>query len=197
MAQDSTQPDFWDRRFRENFTPWDAGGVPAVLTRFAARHPGKGRVLIPGCGSAYEARYLAEQGWQVSAIDFSEAAIEAAQRVLGEWKHLARCADFHGFEGDELPFDAVYERAFLCALPRRAWEGWARRMAEIVRPGGLLMGVFFFDTNQKGPPFGIVPHELDALLAPGFERLEDEPVEDSIPVFKGKERWQVWRRRDR
>jgi len=26
-------------------------------------------------------------------------------------------------------------------------------------------------------------------------RIEDAPVGDSIPVFEGKERWQVWRRR--
>jgi hypothetical protein len=32
------------------------------------------------------------------------------------------------------------------------------------------------------------------LLAPAFECITDEPVEDSIPVFSGKERWMVWRR---
>jgi SAM-dependent methyltransferase len=197
MAQDSTQPDFWEKRFRENATPWDAGGVPEILKRFAERHPDKGRVLIPGCGSAYEARYLAEQGWQVSAIDFSEAAVVAATRVLGRWSHLVRCADFYSFVGDDQPFDAVYERAFLCALPRRAWAEWARRMAQVLRPGGLLFGVFYFDSNQKGPPFGIEPDELEALLVPNFDRIEDEPVEDSIPVFKGRERWQLWRRKAR
>jgi hypothetical protein len=36
--------------------------------------------------------------------------------------------------------------------------------------------------------------ELDALLAPAFERVTDEAVPDSIPVFAGKERWQVWRK---
>ncbi len=196
MAQDSSKPDFWDKRFREKFMPWDAGQVPASLDQFVARHAARGRVLIPGCGSGYEVRFLAQAGFDVTAIDFSEAAIEAARSELGGLAHLVRLADFFSFEGDERPFDAIYERAFLCALPRRLWGDWARRTASLVRPGGLLFGLFFFDNNAKGPPFGIGADELDALLLPNFERIEDEPVSDSIPAFADRERWQLWRRRD-
>jgi hypothetical protein len=31
-------------------------------------------------------------------------------------------------------------------------------------------------------------------MVPRFERLDDQAVNDSLPVFVGKERWQVWRR---
>ena len=195
MAQDSSRPDFWDTRFRQNITPWDAGRVPAALERFVARNTGRGRVLVPGCGTGYEVRELARTGFDVTAIDFSEAAVEAARRELGPLAHLVRIADFFDFEGDAPPFDAIYERAFLCALPRRLWNDWAKRTGGILRPGGLLFGIFFFDDNSKGPPFGIAAAQLEALLAPDFERIEDEPVEDSLPVFAGKERWQVWRRK--
>jgi hypothetical protein len=37
--------------------------------------------------------------------------------------------------------------------------------------------------------------QLDELLSASFERLEDAAVGDSIAVFKGKERWQEWKRR--
>lgn len=194
MAQDSSKPDFWDTRFRQNATPWDAGRVPAALQRFVARHAGRGRVLVPGCGTGYEVRELAHAGFDVTAIDFSVAALEAARRELGPLAHLVRHADFFAFDGDAPPFDAVYERAFLCALPRRVWGDWERRTAQLLRPGGLLFGVFYFDSNAKGPPFGIGAADLDAMLSGDFERLEDEAVEDSLPVFSGKERWQVWRR---
>ena len=195
MAQDSSKPDFWDTRFRQNVTPWDAGRVPAALQRFLARHTGRGRVLVPGCGTGYEVRELAHAGFDVTAIDFSEAALEAARRELGPLAHLVCLADFFGFECDTPSFDAIYERAFLCALPRRVWTDWANRAAQLLRPGGLLFGLFFFDDNIKGPPFGIAAEQLEALLVPEFERLEDEPVEDSIPAFAGRERWQVWRRK--
>lgn len=195
MAQDSSKPDFWDTRYRGNVMPWDAHGVPAAFAAWVARQDAKARVLIPGCGTGYEVRTLAAQGHDVLAIDFSAAAVEAARQELGGLADRVRQADFFSVDGG--PFDAVYERAFLCALPRRLWDDWARRIAALVRPGGVLAGFFFFDDNAKGPPFGIAPAALDALLLPAFERVEDEPVPEgeSIPVFKHKERWQVWRRK--
>jgi thiopurine S-methyltransferase len=120
------------------------------------------------------------------------------------------------------PFEVVYERAFLCALPRRLWTDWGRRMAQLVKPGGVLAGFFFFDAGERGPPHvplrggpphvplpGGPPHvplrggppfplhgpeELAGLLEPAFRRLEDAAVPDSIDVFRGKERWQAWER---
>ena len=36
---------------------------------------------------------------------------------------------------------------------------------------------------------------LAALMSPYFEHIDDAPAEDSIPIFAGRERWQVWQRR--
>jgi hypothetical protein len=65
-----------------------------------------------------------------------------------------------------------------------------------VKSGGLLAGFYYFDDNAKGPPFGIDAATLEALLEPGFMQLEDRlvPDEQCLPVFAGKERWQVWER---
>lgn len=199
-------PDFWDQRFRTGVTPWDAGKAPQALRDFAARHPATGstpqvlphvlpHVLIPGCGSAWDAAFLDSCGWRVSALDFSAAAVEAARSTLGEsWRGTLLCDDFFTFHPKQ-PFDLIYERAFLCALPRALWPDYAPRMAELLPPGGLLIGTFFIADTPKGPPFGILPHQLDDLLTPHFSLHEDHPVNDSLPVFAGRERWQVWQRR--
>ena len=192
---DPAWPEFWDVRFRERFTPWDAGGVPAAVREFLAREPAKLRVLIPGCGSAYEARAFAEAGHDVVAIDFSAAAIDAGRRVLGELERILVLGDFFEFDFGA-PFDLVYERAFLCALPRAHWSRWAGRVAEVVRPGGRLAGFFYWNDAPGGPPFGLKAGELEPLLAPRFDRAEDAAVADSLPVFAGRERWQIWRRRE-
>ncbi|MGZ5084754.1 MAG: methyltransferase domain-containing protein [Usitatibacter sp.] len=187
-------PEFWDLRYGARFAPWDAGKVPAQLRAFVAGSPSPRRILVPGCGSGWDVRFLAEWGWDVLGIDFSAAALAAAAPVLGPWAGRVRQADFFAPIA-EAPFEAVYERAFLCALPRRMWSAWASRMAEVVEPGGLLAGFFFFGSAERGPPFPLASQaELDALLTPAFARLEDAPAADSIPVFAGKERWQSWRR---
>jgi SAM-dependent methyltransferase len=191
---DPAGPAFWDVRFREGVTPWDAGGVPAAVRAFIAREPAKLRVLIPGCGSAYEARAFADAGHEVVAIDFSAPAIAAARRVLGDRERVLVLGDFfaHDFAGR---FDLVYERAFLCALPRAHWSRWADRVAEVTAPGGRLAGFFFWSEAPGGPPFGLRAGELESLLGPAFDPTADAAVTDSVPVFSGRERWQVWRRR--
>lgn len=192
--RDPADPEFWDLRYGARFAPWDAGRVPEQLRAFVEGAGAPRRVLVPGCGSAWEVGYLAERGWDVLGIDFSEAAVQAAAAVLGRHAARVRRADFFApIEG--APFDVVYERAFLCALPRRLWPAWGRRVADLVAPGGLLAGYFYFDAGSRGPPFPLHSQgELAQLLGGAFIRTEDAPVDDSIPVFQGRERWQVWQR---
>jgi SAM-dependent methyltransferase len=192
--RDPADAEFWDLRYRARYSPWDAGKVPLQLRRFADGFGGERRVLVPGCGSGHDVRFLAETGWDALGIDFSAAALDAARPVLGPHEQRLRQADFFADLGvPAFPF--VYERAFLCALPRRLWSEWGARMAELVAGGGALAGYFFFDEGTRGPPFPLNSQaELDALLAGAFERVDDQPVADSIAVFAGKERWQVWRR---
>jgi len=192
---DPASPEFWEMRYRAAFTPWDAGAVPAPLRDFAAAHPPAGPVLVPGCGTGHDVRFLAEAGFDVLGVDFSRAALDAAAPVLGPHAARVRQADFFapGLEG---PWDLVYERAFLCSLPRRHWARWAARVAELLAPGGLLAGFFFFGDGDRGPPFPLRDREeLDGLLAGAFAQAADLPVEESVPVFAQRERWQVWRKR--
>lgn len=189
--QDASKPDFWEKRFRENFTPWDAGRVPSDLARFLAAEPRARRVLIPGCGSGYEVRAFAEAGHDVLAVDFAPAAVERARSILGPLADRVRLADF--FEADlGTPCDLVYERAFLCSLPRALRPRYAQRVAELLAPQGRIAGFFYYEDGERGPPFGLKTGELELLLADRFEETEDRSVQDSIPIFAGKERWKIW-----
>lgn len=194
MAQDSSQPEFWESRYRDKLIPWDAGKVPGALRQCLPKLPPGARILIPGCGSAHEAYYLAENGFDVLAIDFSPAAVELARKNLARFAGIVQLADFFEFDHGK-PFDVIYERAFLCALPRKMWRDYAARCAHLLKSGGWIAGFFFFAETARGPPFGTSRQELDSLLQPGFECIDDQAVADSIDVFTGKERWQVWRRR--
>ncbi|MYM72531.1 methyltransferase domain-containing protein [Duganella sp. FT134W] len=193
QQRDPLSPAFWDERFERHFTPWDKGGVSQALQDFVAAHSPL-TTLIPGCGSAYELAFLAGQGWDATAIDFSPAAVAQGKLATGE--HAARVveADFFAWQ-PAAPLQLIYERAFLCAMPRAMWPQVAARWAQLLAPGALLAGYFFFDDAAKGPPFGIQRAQLEQLLRADFACIADDAVSDSIPVFAGKERWMVWRRR--
>jgi len=202
LSRDPSHPDFWDERFAAGFKPWDQGGVPPALAGFLARAQPLGRrVLIPGCGSAYEAGWLDQQGFDVTAIDYSSAAIERARSVLPAplAQRVLQLADFFAFPAR--PFDWIYERAFLAALPPALWKAWAQRLPELLSEAGEMAGLFFVGDAvpepRRGPPFITTRAELDSLLGAQFECLEDQPVPpgQSLPVFAGRERWLRWRRR--
>jgi len=193
-SRDPLSPVFWDERFEQDFIPWDLGGVPQALRAFVERKPAPRTALIPGCGNGYELAWLADAGWDATAIDFSPAAVQRARRLVGPWAARVVEADFFAWQPQQ-PLEFIYERAFLCALPPAMRPQVTARYAGLLAPGGLLAGFFFFGSAPKGPPFGIGRAELESLLTPHFELVEEGEVVDSLPVFAGQERWMVWQRR--
>ena len=192
----STEREFWDQRYRTNQTPWDQQGVPPALVAFLQRTAERGRVLIPGCGSGYEVQAFAAHGWEPLAIDFSTAAVERARSVLGPDAVHVRQADFFV---DDLggPFDLIYERAFLCSLPPERWPSHARRMGELLQSGGQLAGIFAYGEDPEPPPYLLGDGAAGRLFDRDFVLADDRaiPPRESPPLFAGKERWQVWRRK--
>lgn len=190
---DSSRPEFWNARFAAGKTPWDCHGVPGRLKDYLSRRQ-HGRVLIPGCGSAYEVAAFHEAGWSVAAIDFSPVAVEQAKRLLGPLGEVVALGDFFKHSLDESSFDAIYERTFLCALPPRWWTDYATRIHQLLRPGGKLVGFFFYGDEPEPPPYPLTRAQATELFGSNFTLTQDESVTGSLPVFAGKERWQEWMR---
>lgn len=197
---DETHPshhDFWNSRFRSGKIPWDFGGVPAGLKAYLKRHPKGGRVLIPGCGSGYEAKAFAEAGYDVTALDIASVAVERARKFVGPAlaKHIFT-GDFFKYDFAATSFDVIYERTFICALLPERREAYRDRVATLLKYRGGLIGYFYYQKPvlEEGPPFGFAWGAADELFARHFLLGKDEPVSDSLPVFAGRERWQEWHR---
>jgi SAM-dependent methyltransferase len=193
--RDPATADFWDAMFRQNRMPWDAAATPPEVERYLAQETGAGRrVLIPGCGMGYEVCSFAEKGYEVTAIDFSVTAVQRAKALVGSWQDFVLFGDFFSYDFAAKPFDVIYERAFLASLPKDKWRAYARRVAELLRPEGELVGFFVYSEQDGGPPFCLHPGDLSQLLGDKFGKVSETAVTTSVPVFAGKERWEIWRR---
>ncbi len=192
-SSDSNQPDFWTGRYAAGKTPWDFGGVPSALKSFLERSSAPGRILIPGCGSGYEVQAFHAAGYDVSAIDFSPAAVDQAKRVLGVLVERVIFGDFFTHDFGERRFDLIYERTFLCSMTPSRWPEYVNRMADLLSPGGRLIGVFLYGQRSlSGPPFPLTAPEAEQLFKKRFQLLRSEPMTDSLPLFRDMERWQEW-----
>jgi SAM-dependent methyltransferase len=190
-----SQPQFWNERYKSGTMPWDFGGVPRRLKDYLAAHRDGGRALIPGCGSGHEITAFARAGYRVTAVDFAVHAVELARTNVGpELADRVILGDFFTHDFADAPFDVIYERTFLCALTPDLRAAYVRRMAQLLPPGGVLVGLFYLGDERGGPPFALNDADHDKLFRPHFLLVTDDPVPDPHPLFGANERWREYRR---
>lgn len=190
-----SRPEFWNERYASGKTPWDYGGVPPQLQHYLATRPRGGRALIPGCGTGHEVAAFHAAGYDVTAIDFAPVAVERARATLGPLLgERVVLGDFFTYDFAAAPFDVIYERTFLCALPLDLREKYISRMAALLAPGGVLVGLFYLGNDLDGPPYALSAPEETRLFSPRFVRVRDEPSAQPLPMFGANERWREYRR---
>ena len=70
--------DYWTKRYQADNTGWDIGYVSTPLKAYFDQLKDKStKILIPGCGNAYEAKYLYMNGFKnVFLLDISEYPLQ-------------------------------------------------------------------------------------------------------------------------
>ncbi len=184
----------WDHAYQENFTPWDKGLPAPPLVEWLASNTLTGRVLVPGCGVGHDVAYLVSLGIDVYGLDIAPTAVARAKAHYPELTERFVCADLFEFRGQ---YDAIVEHTCLCALPPEWRTKYRDAVASLLKPGGLLVGVFFtnpeMDTGETGPPFGISMDELTALFAERFQVVESHVPTAAYPGREGRECLRVLR----
>ena len=138
--------------------------------------PRSGRALDVACGHGRHALWLAEQGYEVFAVDRAAAAVEAVN-AAGRERGLAIAASVRDLEADDrglavAPFDIVVVVHY---LHRPLFP----RLIDAVAPGGVLVyETFTREQASRGrpanPAFLLEPGELVRLVAPLRVLIERE-----------------------
>ncbi len=147
--------EFWNERYKSGETGWDLGAVSPPLQKYTDGITNKDlRILIPGCGNAYEAEHLIESGFtNVFIIDISELAVESFKKRYPQFPetHIF-CSDFFSHNST---YDLILEQTFFCALSPNLRESYVLKMHELLAKDGRLVGLLFDDVlNVDKPPFG-------------------------------------------
>ena len=185
--------DRWNQRYRDGKTGWDLGSAPPILERTLAEF-GEGplRVLVPGAGRAHDARAWARAGHHVTAVDFAPMAVEEAQRLAAD-EGVALEVELSDVLN--LPsklrgtFDLVWEQTCLCALPPEHREAYVASMHGALVPSGQLIALLWNHGKEDGPPYDMIPAEVEALFAPHFELEKREEVPETSRAVEHLFRW--------
>jgi len=137
----SNEGDFWDRRYREEGTIWGEGPSPTAVLAASFLPPAM-HVMDVGFGYRRDLVYLARRGCQVSGVELSHEGHHHAERWLNAIGLSAERLCLGRFEETDLPaegFDGVLSHRMAHLLISQATvTGFARKVCQIVRPGGLL-----------------------------------------------------------
>lgn len=189
MATPELDSTYWDQRYRQAQTGWDVGEVSRPLKEYIDQLSRKDlRILIPGCGNAYEAMYLLQQGFtDITVIDIAPTLTENLKRQLADFIPVplkVLTGDFFTLEGT---YDLILEQTFFCALPPVMRPDYVVKMKELLSPAGQLAGVLFNRDFEGGPPFGGSIAEYEMLFSPHFNDLRLAPCYNSIEPRKNTE----------
>jgi len=102
--------------------------------------PKMGKVLCVADGEGRNGVWLAEQGLDVTSIDFSPTALQKAAKLAGERgvKVNFQRADVHSWDYPAAAFDVVAEIFTQFSTPAERAVKWAG-MRNALKPGGLLI----------------------------------------------------------
>ena len=163
-----TRAELWDERHaaRDPIESWSAD--PTLVEEAAGLVPGT--ALDLGAGDGRNAVWLAEHGWQVTAVDFSSVAIERGRALAPsvgadvDW----RLADLLEWAPPAGSFDLV--ALLFIHLPPTERRPLYARAAAAMADGGSLLVVGHDRSNLTAGIGG--PQDADVLFTP------DETVRD-------------------
>ncbi len=187
---DGVRNEDWDRRYAERELVWSAEPNRFVAQELGSLAPG--RAIDLACGEGRNAIWLAQRGWRVTAVDFSEVAIGKARAIADghgvdvDWVH----ADLLDYE----PTPDAYDLALIAYLQLPAGELAAvlASAAAALAPGGTLFVVGHDLTNLTdgtgGPQSPDVLHTPEAVTAalPGLAIRRAERVLRPVDTPDGR-----------
>jgi len=178
---------YWQERYQKNQTGWDLGQASQPIVSYIQQLNDKSlKILIPGCGNAYEAEYLWKNGFEnVYVADFAKLALQNFNDRVSEFpKNQLLETDI--FEINDT-FDLIIEQTLFCAIDPVLRQNYIKKMAELLTENGKYVGLLFNRDFENGPPFGGSKSEYIEYMSPHFKEISMDNCYNSIEPRSGSE----------
>ena len=181
----------WQKHYDEDDLRWDLEVVsPPFVYLWETKRIQPCRTLIPGCGRGHEVLFFAQQGFDVTAVDFASGAVNLLKRSLEDNGVYARVMNLDFFE---LPlelngqYDLILEQTFFCAISPNNRSRYAQTVHRMLKPNGRLIALFYETGEEGGPPFNTTPDQIWEQFSKYFMIEELDKTSHSAERRKGKE----------
>jgi cyclopropane fatty-acyl-phospholipid synthase-like methyltransferase len=181
---------FYELTYRYFHAPWDLGARSELVSLVESGRIEQCRAIDLGCGAGANSIYLAQKGFDVTGVDYAEAAIEKAQARANEAGVQVNffVDDLTGLRHVSGTFDFLLDYGVLDDLRLHQRESYLRNMLPLTNAGSqyLLWG-FEYPMRwwEKFVPFYDIP------FSPGEieDRFEQYFVIEQIAASLDYSRW--------
>jgi len=153
--------------------PWARQAVNPLLQSYLdeeAVHQGK--ALVIGCGLGDDAMALAEAGYDVTAIDVSQTALDLAKERFPDTNITFKKQDIFEYDAQ---FDFVFEAFTIQSLPVEFREKMITAVANTVAKGAkLLLVAHKREEDFEGPPWPLTQEEVGRFKKEGLTELSQQ-----------------------
>ncbi|OBC05375.1 MULTISPECIES: class I SAM-dependent methyltransferase [unclassified Gordonia (in: high G+C Gram-positive bacteria)] len=156
----------WDARYADTERLWTSNVNPSLIAEASDLAPGT--ALDVGSGEGADARWLAERGWQVTAIDISQVAVDRARGSFPGPEITWLQADLVVDDVPGRDFGLVAAHYFPILAENRAV---AQKLVDAVGPGGSLL---------------VVAHAPEGVRAHGFDPADYVQPDDIATLLEGR-----------
>jgi SAM-dependent methyltransferase len=189
----------WEEKYKKGEVFWNKGAPSPPMKQYLERHAVRGRTLVPGCGHGHEVALAVAHGLDATGLDIAPTGVAAARTLYPQIAERFVVGDlFNPPPEMRGAFDVVLEHTCMSGLHPSLRSSYRRSIDLTLRPGGLLLGVWFINPDlapgDEGPPFPFSVRDLTALFAEGYEILEDYVPAVAFESRVGRERLRVLRR---
>ena len=195
MAED------WIDRWENGRTGWHENDGNAGLKSHWPADVDAPRILVPMCGKSPDLLWLVDRGHEVVGVELAEIAVReffsdhdlTFQILKGE--HLdcysaddlpisIYCGDYFRF--DSRPFDALYDRGALVALPESLRPKYVEQTRQLLRPGAvrLIITLEYDQSVVQGPPYSVLPAEIGTYWNDLSRVAEIDDMKTCPPKFR-------------
>lgn len=181
----------WDLRYADSELVWSSTPNRFVESELAGLPPG--RAIDVAAGEGRNSIWLAELGWQVTAVDFSQAGLDKGRAIQARHER-SDALHIDWVRADAVTDDlgsGLYDLAVIAylQLPAEERRTAVRRSFRSLRDGGTLLVVAHDSTNLTegtgGPQDPAVLYTAEDVLADldgeRFEVVRAERVAREVP----------------
>lgn len=197
---------YWESRWKKDKTGFHMpGGYTGLRAHWHALDlPDRPKTLVPLCGKTEDLLFLESQNGIVTGVEISEKAIleffDEHNRTFNNQKKAGFNiyksgsielwqGDFIRFPAQESPYDLIYDKAALVALPPDKRPSYVEHLLNCAGSvGQILLHHFIYPQKEmSGPPFSVTGEEIENYFSEKYriQTLEKQTLSsDLFPPFQ-------------